>query len=177
MDIQPQRVARPVKMLPPPGSCATSHGYIPASGMATSIRPEDVEDLLAEGWLLADTAPPPPMKPLPPVTAEDLRRWAPHPQPDEKKLRFLIPASASHLSQTVLGCTYPAPSGPVFDAPETHGWALAANGGWMFLARVGTTEDRPAGPKRGDRFIDTSLEAEVVFDGAAWRHTVTGEVV
>ena len=166
-----------VKMLPPPNSCATSHGYIPAFEKATPVRPEDVEDLLAEGWRLVDTAPPPPPKPAPPVTAEDLRRWAPHPQPDEKKLRCLIPARSSHLPQTVFGCAYPAPAGPVVDAPEPHARALAANGGWMILGQVGTTGERPATPKQWDRFIDTSIEAELVFDGAAWCHTVTGEVV
>lgn len=172
-----QRVGQPVKMLPPPGSCASSRGYIPAHGMATSVRPEDVEDLLAEGWRLVDTAPPPAMKPLPPVTAEDLRRWAPQPQPGEKTLRCLIPARSKHLPQTVFGCAYPAPSGPVMDAPEPHARALAANGGWMILGQVGTTGERPATPKQWDRFIDTSIEAELVFDGAAWCHTVTGEVV
>jgi len=81
------------------------------------------------------------------------------------------------MSVTVFGRLYSAASALVVDAPETDARTLAANGGWMLLGQVGTREERPPAPRRGDRFIDTSVEAEVIFDGAAWRHPATGEEV
>jgi hypothetical protein len=65
----------------------------------------------------------------------------------------------------------------VVDAPESDARALMSNGGWMILGQVGTTEERPATAKQGDRFIDATLEVEVIFDGTTWRHPVTGEEV
>ena len=180
MDTQSRRAAQPVKMLPPPGSCANSpivngNTYVPASGTATPIHPADVDELLDAGWSLASTPTPPPA-PMPQATAEDVRRWNPLPR-GERELRLLIPKASKRAAQVVSGRTYPAPIGPVFDAPETDARALAANGGWMILGQVGTSEQRPANPRQGDRFIDLWVEAEVVFDGAVWRHTFTGEEV
>jgi len=124
---------------------------------------------------LADT-PAPAAAPMSPATAEDQRRWNPL-APGEKDLRLLIPKASKRVAQVVSGRSYPVPTGPVFDAPETDARALAANGGWMILGQVGTSEQRPAFPRQGDRFLDLWLEAEVIFDGAVWRHPFTGEEV
>jgi hypothetical protein len=143
-------------------------------GRATLVRSEDVDALLADGWSVIDTAPPPPQKPLPPVTEADLRRWNPLPA-GGKILRLLIPSGSKHAAQTIFGRSYPAPDGPILDAPEGDARALAANGGWMILGQVGTTEQRPSEPRRGDRFFDLWVEAELIFDGATWRHPFTGQ--
>jgi len=168
-----------VKMLPSSHDIVHTRGksYIPTMGTPNVVNSGDVDELLAAGWSLIDTAPLAPPKPLPPVTDADLRRWAPKPQPGERILRLLIPSMCDHKSVTVFGRTFSAESMPVVDAREPDALALAANGGWMILGQVGTTEERPAAPRRGQRFIDTLFEAEVIFDGAAWRHSATGEEV
>jgi hypothetical protein len=174
MGIETQKV----KMLP--GSHETVHAahgsYVPTMGTPNLVHPDDVDELLAAGWSLlhlANSAPPPP---APPVTDADLRRWFPE-RAGGRKLRLLIPSACDHLSVTVFGRRYSATQALVVDAPETDARALAADGGWLILGQVGTTEERPSSPKRGDRFIDTLFEAEVIFDGAAWRHSATGEEV
>jgi hypothetical protein len=150
--------------------------YIPAHGMATLVHSEDVEGLLARGWRLADTPPPAPPKPAPPATDADLRRWYPLPA-GEKRLRLLIPSSCNRIAFTYNGRPYASADGRVVDAPESDARALAANCGWMILGQVGTTEERPAAARQGDRFLDISIGLEVLFDGDTWRHPVTGEEV
>ena len=54
---------------------------------------------------------------------------------------------------------------------------LAANR-WIPLGGVGTTAQRPAQPMPGQRYIDVTIGADVVYDGRGnWRSVVTGSVV
>lgn len=163
-----------VKMIA--SSIETQFGYIPGgNGGVTMVRPEDVEKLLAVGWRLPDP-PPPPFPPYRPPTEADLRRWFPL-QPGEKRLRLLIPSSCNRVAFTYNGRPYASADGRVVDAPESDARALAANCGWMILGQIGTTEERPAAARQGDRFLDVTIGLEVLFDGDTWRHPVTGEAV
>lgn len=51
-------------------------------------------------------------------------------------------------------------------------------GGWICVAQVGTTAQRPMGTSIGTFYIDTTLTAVVVSDGkGAWHNALTGAVV
>jgi hypothetical protein len=52
---------------------------------------------------------------------------------------------------------------------------LQANG-WVRGGKSGVTSARPTNPGRGDQFIDTTLAAVIMWDGAAWRNVLTGAV-
>ena len=62
---------------------------------------------------------------------------------------------------------------PAHDAAtlSANGWVRAENG------YVGPTASRPTGyiPKE-TRYIDTTVGAVIVWDGVAWRNTLTGAV-
>lgn len=48
--------------------------------------------------------------------------------------------------------------------------------GWMLLPGSGTTAQRPTGPSLtpGTLFVDSTVPATVVWDGANWRNVTTG---
>ena len=171
-----------VKMLPSSHDTVHTQGksYFPIMGTPNAVNVDDVDELLAAGWSVVngDCNRAIPLPPQSPITPEDIQRWAPKAQPGEKVLRLLAPARSKHTSVKLFsGRVFMPSSVGIVDAPESEAWALVGNSDWMILGQVDTSEERPATPRRGDRFNDTWLDAEVVFDGSAWRHTATGEEV
>lgn len=77
------------------------------------------------------------------------------------------------------GRNYTAVPGAFVDAlaPDAH--ALEANG-WARIkpGEVGPTASRPAtlGAPSGVTFIDTTIPAVVLWDGANWRNVTTGAI-
>jgi hypothetical protein len=53
---------------------------------------------------------------------------------------------------------------------------LTANG-YIKVAYVGTTAQRPVNPTAGTPYIDTTLAYTVIFDGVVWRNPVNGNSV
>lgn len=74
------------------------------------------------------------------------------------------------------------PANGVQDVPDSDAPVLLANG-WMnaaagdVLSGSGTTSARPANPKKGQRFLDSTLGITILFDGKVWRNAVTGAAV
>jgi len=70
------------------------------------------------------------------------------------------------------------------DVPDMDAQVLSANG-WAVLGMVGTTANRPKATDDdmamafgvGMRYIDTTLAAMIVWDGANWRNVATGAAV
>jgi hypothetical protein len=93
-------------------------------------------------------------------------------------IRVLAPLTPSTVTHVVCGRTYAAAAGATLDVPDFDVSVLVANG-WQILAAdgVGTTPQRPAKPKRGMEFLDTTLGVHITFDGASWRNTATGATV
>lgn len=84
----------------------------------------------------------------------------------------VMPPPTGPNTHTVNGRTYTCAVGAVIDVPDFDGNALTANG-WVQVAggAVGPTAARPANPKKGETFLDTTLAATVHWDGKAWRNT------
>ncbi len=85
---------------------------------------------------------------------------------------------ASKATLTVNGRTYTTSVGGTADVPDQDAALLQANG-WLSLGSVGTTAQRPTtGLAKQQHYIDTTLNAVIVWDGvSAWRNAVTGAVV
>ncbi len=90
-------------------------------------------------------------------------------------VRILAPASVA--SVVANGRTYTATAG-LADVPDFDA-AVACSNGWQRLENVGTTAQRPVlgTDQAGQRFIDTTIGAVIVWTGAAWRNVVTGAAV
>ena len=98
-------------------------------------------------------------------------------------LRLLPPVDVAKQSITVSGHTYAATPGETLDVPNGDAMTLCANG-WILVAAVGTTSQRPTSNSNGSRplnvgteYVDTSLGALIVWDGASWRNPATGAAV
>lgn len=90
---------------------------------------------------------------------------------------------------TINGRTYSAAGGSYVDAPDADALVLGANGWTPALTaghRVGTTAQRPTAQPdgrsggsdlRGWVYLDTTLSAAIVHDGAVWRNVVSGAAV
>lgn len=91
-------------------------------------------------------------------------------------IRIMPPAAGGRL--LVNGRTYTCAAGSVVDAPEHDAAILSANG-WTVVAEggVGATSARPATPKRGSKFHDSTVGKTIVFDGAVWRDSDSGAAV
>lgn len=87
---------------------------------------------------------------------------------------------------TVLGLSYDPAAQTYLDVEYPVAGALAARG-WTKFAQVGATSERPPtrGPSSGnpitaapgEPFVDTTLNAVVMFDGVGWRNVLTGAAV
>ena len=97
----------------------------------------------------------------------------------------LLPPPAARSPIRVNGRTYLPTAAAFQDVPDVDAPALTANG-WVLVAPVGTSSERPvpgdgtvpAGATlRGTEFIDTTLGAVVVHDGSVWRNALTGAAV
>lgn len=58
-------------------------------------------------------------------------------------------------------------------------WAtVLASNGFVNLGGVGTTAQRPPSPRAGQRYIDLSINADIVCDSRGnWRNVATGGIV
>lgn len=89
--------------------------------------------------------------------------------------RLLCPSSRNGSACTVNGRTYACTPSTAIDVPDFDADALCANGYVKVAAAgVGTTAQRPANPKNGDEYHDTTLGKNVVFHAGNWRDPATG---
>ena len=84
-------------------------------------------------------------------------------------------AKSAAVTTTVNGRKYTCAQGASiqvsdFDASvlETNGWIKTANGG------TGTTAQRPVTPPIGTVYYDTTISANVIWNGFSWVHYATG---
>jgi len=87
-------------------------------------------------------------------------------------------APANGATTIVSGRTYTGTAGTIINAPDFDSGELESNG-WLPVTgnaahATGTTAQRPARPKKGDKYADSTLGLVVLFDGQTWRHTLTG---
>ena len=89
----------------------------------------------------------------------------------------LMPAGSGKITTAVVnGRTYSCALGSTIDVPDFDAFVLGANG-WIQVAPVGTTAQRPAKPGVGNFFHDTTVGKIIIFEGAAWRDPATGSAV
>ena len=97
-------------------------------------------------------------------------------------LHRVLPPSTTRSAQLVNGRSYDPAAAAYVDCAHQDAAVLAANL-WTDLGPVGPTSARPPvqGPTsgnpdtatRGARYVDTTLGAVIVFDGATWRSVLT----
>lgn len=87
------------------------------------------------------------------------------------------PPSDGRTSLTFNGRTYTCAIGSTIDVPDFDALVLVANG-WMAATTHGVeaTSNRPANPKRGMTYLDTTLGVVITFDGKKWRNPLTGAI-
>ena len=101
-------------------------------------------------------------------------------------LHRVLPPSTTRSAQLVNGRSYDPTAAAYFDVPHQDASVLAANQ-WTDLGPVGTTSARPPvqGPTsgnphtatRGAMYVDTTIGAVIVFDGATWRSVLAAAAV
>jgi hypothetical protein len=79
---------------------------------------------------------------------------------------------------TVNGRKYSTTPGNPIPVPDFDAQILCANG-WVLASSnlgvaTGPTSGRPVKPPVNTRYQDTTVGYEIMWDGAAWRHTQTG---
>ncbi len=94
------------------------------------------------------------------------------------------PADGLHNTGTANGRSYTAVPGtriqvPDFDAAVlcANGWLAASGGSTGTSTPIGATAARPANPVKNQRFQDSTLGYEVMFDGKVWRNPQTRAAV
>jgi hypothetical protein len=97
-------------------------------------------------------------------------------------VRLTVPVGATGYPFTISGTSrsYSCVSGETIDVNDADALILASNG-WVRLAEpaaaVGPTTSRPAHAPINRQFIDTTIEALIVSDGAEnWLNAVTGAI-
>lgn len=85
------------------------------------------------------------------------------------------PADGLHPSITVNGRSYTCALGSSISVPDQDG-AVMLHNGWIAasVGGSGTTAQRPANPKKGQEYHDTTLGYVIRFDGLNWRSPNTG---
>lgn len=89
---------------------------------------------------------------------------------------MMHPPSSGTTSTTVNGRTYKGTAGTPIPVPDFDAAMLEANG-WINTGYAGTTAQRPTAPALGAKFQDTTVGAQIVWDGKTWRHATTGASV
>jgi hypothetical protein len=91
-------------------------------------------------------------------------------------VRFLSPAKT--ISVLKDGRVYTSTgAGVVIDAHESDLHALES-AGYTAVAPSGATSARPANPRKGQHFVDTTVAKLIVADGTGtWRDPMTGAAV
>ena len=99
--------------------------------------------------------------------------------------RMMPPVSTPLQSRTANGRTYSAVPGVAIDIVDCDAEVLSANG-WTKIALSGATSARPSpNPNAtppylaasGFKYLDTTLNKVIVFDGQNWRDPITGNAV
>lgn len=92
----------------------------------------------------------------------------------------VLPPPRSPAQILVYGRTYVGTPGIVQDVPDHDAQVMGANG-WLVLGLVGSTAQRPINaqivpphPFPGQEYLDTTVGAVLVHDGAVWRNKLTG---
>lgn len=108
-----------------------------------------------------------------------------------RNIRVFPPTSGPFSTNptSVFGRNYSPTAATYADVSESDGAALEANGWTICTGYVGTTAQRPfandpstpslsgrALPK-GMPYLDTTIGAHILWDGAAWRNPVNGTAV
>lgn len=89
----------------------------------------------------------------------------------------VMPAGSGKVTTTIVnGRSYTCALGATLDVVDFDAFALT-NAGWVKVATVGTTAQRPAKPTLEQRYHDTTLGYIIVWEGAAWRNPATGAAV
>jgi hypothetical protein len=93
-------------------------------------------------------------------------------------MQVMPPADGVHGSIVVNGRSYSCALGSSISVPDQDGLVMLANG-WTAasIGGSGATSARPANPKKGQEFHDTTLGFVIRFDGAAWRNPNSGASV
>jgi hypothetical protein len=95
---------------------------------------------------------------------------------------YMHPDGAGVQTTIVSGRKYTATPGTPILVPDFDANVLAANG-WLVVGNVGgavgagITSARPVNPKKGDSYMDTTLNALVMWDNKNWRNHATGAIV
>lgn len=91
---------------------------------------------------------------------------------------LMHPPATGAMSATVNGRTYTATPGNPAAVPDFDVTALESNG-WIRADFTGTTAQRPVlkAVDKGYKFHDTTVGAQILWDGKAWRHATTGAAV
>jgi hypothetical protein len=91
-------------------------------------------------------------------------------------VRLMSPSKTVSIVKEGRAYTSPG-AGAVIDAHESDLHALDS-AGYTFVAPSGPTAARPASPRKGQLFVDTSLAKVIVADGVGvWRDPLTGSAV
>jgi hypothetical protein len=92
-------------------------------------------------------------------------------------IRVMPPADGLHPSITVFGRAYTCALGSTLDVPPGDAQVMTANGWTSSSDAVGATAARPANPALRQRFHDTTLGYDIIFDGKVWRNPTSGAAV
>jgi hypothetical protein len=92
-------------------------------------------------------------------------------------VRMMPPGKVSSTTTKIHGRTYTCAAGSTLDVIDADARVLAANGWAITASAVGATATRPANPRFGQTFHDTTLGVTVIWEGAAWRDPATGNAV
>lgn len=91
-------------------------------------------------------------------------------------VRMISPSKAVSVAKDGRRYTS-AGAGAIIDAHESDLHALES-AGYTPVAPSGATSARPAGPRKGQSFVDTTLGKLIIADAAGvWRDPVTGAAV
>lgn len=87
----------------------------------------------------------------------------------------VLPPANGPLTIEVFGRKFTTTAGTPINVSDSEAQILVANG-WLICAEGGTgaTTGRPANPKIGTRFTDTTVGYLVIWDGKNWRKAIDG---
>lgn len=92
-----------------------------------------------------------------------------------QKVRIMCHGSG--VATSVQG-KYKAAAGTMMDTfDDSAEYLQLTSNGWLRVAVVGTTAERPVQPHAPSTFVDTTLGKMIVYDGVVWRDPSSGSVV
>ena len=90
----------------------------------------------------------------------------------------LMPAGNGKITTAIVnGRSYTCALGSTIDVVDFDAFALESAAGWVQVAPVGTTAQRPAKPGVQTWYHDTTLGKLIIWEGAAWRDPANGSAV